>query len=1075
MHPLRTSLRFIARAVLGAGAILLIAVIAAQLCIAGAMIWLGTDGGQEWIRGKIQAAAKTNGYDVAFGWIYYDTSKGLSVGDLKVADRDGPILDADRVSANIGLLSLAARSLSASMQGGTVVLYRLPQSQDRTAPPKSGPAALAPFALPDLFFRSVTLDDIAVARLDIRKDVMGVPLVLSPRLRASATLGGPLNLSLDARIAQAKDARVPWLPELIRFRGTLDPATVDSAIETLEISSAAYTIEGEGTGNLGASGSLDYTLKAALPDLAVFAPGNPGAATLDAHVTGPMTSPVLDAAVKATVENLASRGLAPVLLSLHAQNLSAEPSGTWKVTTAYKDKPATLASSFLYDAPVLLLDTITGEAPDLTAAGHLSVNTDTLLGDGAIKLDAVSLKTYADLAGIALDGRATVAATLSGADGRQAVGIDARIDKGRYDAMTLARMDLAAAIADIKIPWPRTMKLDLQGLRVSDSLRVESLSANVQGTTGGNYALTLNGKGFAAQDFSLQGGAGLTGLAQSAPAARNITLTYRAKGSALTVSGAADMDTVDLKLATRNFALRSLPVTLPDALRRATLDGGATLKGPLSAPVATADIRFSPLSAGRKGTNLNLALKASYTDKNAAAALTGTGTGIRALKASVALPLTFSLRPFVFSLPSSTPLKGTAAFDLDGKTLADAFLSPDHNVSGAIRGDGTLRGTLATPDINGNFALRDGSYTYEPYDVQLRNLALSATMDRSAVTIETLSATDGDHGTLKGGGHIGIARPSDTSVDIALNDFRLMRGDRANGVLSATLDVRGRPNGYAIGGAVKPGQFDIIIPEQFQTSIPELNIVKPDSKKAGAETLQTISLDIDVNAPNRIFVRGWGLDAEFGGDLDVTGTLNAPRIDGTFKSIRGRYEEFGKRFTLDHANLRFQGAVPPSPYLDIEAVTDAEDVTASILLTGPVAQPKIKFASTPSLPEDEVLSRILFGENLSRITPFQAIQLAQTLRRFSGKGGGGGFDPLGRLRSVTGLDDISVDTDAAGDSTVGVGKYLTDKVYLEVEKGKAESSGAANIQVEISPSVTLESKIGQDAQAGGGIVWKRDY
>lgn len=98
------------------------------------------------------------------------------------------------------------------------------------------------------------------------------------------------------------------------------------------------------------------------------------------------------------------------------------------------------------------------------------------------------------------------------------------------------------------------------------------------------------------------------------------------------------------------------------------------------------------------------------------------------------------------------------------------------------------------------------------------------------------------------------------------------------------------------------------------------------------------------------------------------------------------------------------------------------------------------------------------------------------IQRFSGKGGGGsGFDPLGQLRAATGLDDISVETDESGQTNVGVGKYLTDKVYLEVEKGKAASSGNATIQIEVTPQVNIQSKIGQESQTGGGIFWKRDY
>jgi len=231
---------------------------------------------------------------------------------------------------------------------------------------------------------------------------------------------------------------------------------------------------------------------------------------------------------------------------------------------------------------------------------------------------------------------------------------------------------------------------------------------------------------------------------------------------------------------------------------------------------------------------------------------------------------------------------------------------------------------------------------------------------------------------------------------------------------------------------------------------------------------------VKVHAPGRIFVRGWGLDAEFGGDLEVSGTLAGPLVNGSFESIRGRYEEFGKRFALDHAKLRFQGKVPPSPYLDIKATTTAGDVQASVLLSGPVAKPGIAFASVPALPEDEVMSRILFGKTMSGITPFQAIQLTQTLQRFSGNGGGG-FDPLGTLRNATGLDDIRVDSEEGGDTSVGVGKYLTEKVYLEVEKGAVATSGDATIEIELTPSIKVDSKIGQDAQSGAGIFWSHDY
>jgi translocation and assembly module TamB len=222
-----------------------------------------------------------------------------------------------------------------------------------------------------------------------------------------------------------------------------------------------------------------------------------------------------------------------------------------------------------------------------------------------------------------------------------------------------------------------------------------------------------------------------------------------------------------------------------------------------------------------------------------------------------------------------------------------------------------------------------------------------------------------------------------------------------------------------------------------------------------------------------VFVRGWGLDAEFGGDLAAGGTLAQPLVNGTLSSRRGRYEEFNKRFDLAHANLRFQGTVPPSPYLDIEAQTKADTITAIIKLTGAAKDPKIALSSIPALPQDEVLARILFGKDMKKISPFQAIQLASTLQRFTGHGGGGpGL--LDTLRSETGLDDLSVSNDDAGGTTVGAGKYITDKVYIQVGGGAAKG-GAATVKYQITPNVTIDSKINQDAQAGGGVSWSWDY
>ncbi len=304
-----------------------------------------------------------------------------------------------------------------------------------------------------------------------------------------------------------------------------------------------------------------------------------------------------------------------------------------------------------------------------------------------------------------------------------------------------------------------------------------------------------------------------------------------------------------------------------------------------------------------------------------------------------------------------------------------------------------------------------------------------------------------------------------------------MNAFKVDGQTRTHLEFSGpQDNKFSVSGNIKPEEIRIDLPSRFETSIPKLNVVEARATDSGETSPMSVQLDILFDAPNRIFVRGWGLDTELGGKLNITGEASSPNIDGTLSSIRGRYEEFGKTFSLDRAVLRFDGQVPPSPYFDIVTSTDAGDVTAQILIGGNAEKPEIKLASTPALPEDEVLSRILFGTSAGQISPFQAVQLAQALKKFSsGSSGSDFFNPLGTLRNITGLDDITVDGVGTEGATVGAGKYITDKVYVDVKSGTAENSGSASVKIKLTPEVSVESSANQNGSAGGSVFWEWDY
>ena len=100
---------------------------------------------------------------------------------------------------------------------------------------------------------------------------------------------------------------------------------------------------------------------------------------------------------------------------------------------------------------------------------------------------------------------------------------------------------------------------------------------------------------------------------------------------------------------------------------------------------------------------------------------------------------------------------------------------------------------------------------------------------------------------------------------------------------------------------------------------------------------------------------------------------------------------------------------------------------------------------SPQLPQDEVLARLIFNRGINELSPFQIAQLAAAAAELAG---GGNKSLLGNLRAATGLDDLDVVTDSAGNAAVRAGRYISDNVYLGVEAGaKGSTKGTVNLDI----------------------------
>ena len=438
---------------------------------------------------------------------------------------------------------------------------------------------------------------------------------------------------------------------------------------------------------------------------------------------------------------------------------------------------------------------------------------------------------------------------------------------------------------------------------------------------------------------------------------------------------------------------------------------------------------------------------------------------------------------------------GQLNLDISGNAplgLSGPFIAP-RSLQGQARFDLALNGPAELGSLSGTIQTSDATLTAPNLRVGLEGINANIAFANSRATIDITANASGG-GTLAINGGVGLVGDFPADLDIALNQVVLIDPRLYRTSFSGALRVSGPLTGRAgIAGNVTIGETFVTVPSTGLTSIGDIPLITHVG--ASAANLETrrraglleegaatdpaqigssgpgFGLNVTVDAPGRIFVRGRGLDAELGGRLQITGTTTTNNIisAGRFDLKRGRLDILGKRFDLAEGSAQFQGSL--IPYIRFVTTTSTATGTASIIVEGPADAPEVTFESSPAGPQDEVLAQLLFGRNLSEISAFQALQLANAVATLAGRGGNG---VVGNLRDRFGLDDLDVTTTDSGETALRVGKYLTDNVYTDVTAA-SDGTGEVSLNIDVTPNLKGKATLGSDGNSSIGLFFEKDY
>ncbi|HEY1382836.1 MAG TPA: translocation/assembly module TamB domain-containing protein, partial [Dongiaceae bacterium] len=287
-----------------------------------------------------------------------------------------------------------------------------------------------------------------------------------------------------------------------------------------------------------------------------------------------------------------------------------------------------------------------------------------------------------------------------------------------------------------------------------------------------------------------------------------------------------------------------------------------------------------------------------------------------------------------------------------------------------------------------------------------------------------------------------------------------------------------------LGGKIKVVKADIRVPDKLPPSVQEIEVTEVNAPPQAAARIAArqqqpkqalvVALDLAVDAPQQVAVRGRGLDAELGGALKVSGSADKPVIDGALKLRRGSLEIAGKRLDFTEGTLTFEGGDQIDPILDLTAQSRAQDLQVTAKVEGSARSPRITLSSVPEMPQDEILARLLFSKSAGALSPFELLQLAQATADLAGVSSGPGV--LDKIRQNTGLDRLSLEqSEGAAGPSLSAGRYVAKGVYVGVSQGAKSSTSAATVEIEVTPNVKVETEMGANADGKAGVNLEWDY
>ncbi len=434
---------------------------------------------------------------------------------------------------------------------------------------------------------------------------------------------------------------------------------------------------------------------------------------------------------------------------------------------------------------------------------------------------------------------------------------------------------------------------------------------------------------------------------------------------------------------------------------------------------------------------------------------------------ATALPVPGARPP---ALGPDSALAANVEIDVPTLRALDRVVGTNASISGNAQASIAVAGTVGKPEITGTLNADGVRIAAPQHGLFLTDGRLRAALLDQELQITELSVAGGS-GRFSATGRLALGGP-DASSTIAwrAEDFRLFNSPSRRLELDGNGTLETSDRALLARGELTASQAHFLLAQPQGPRLADDVVVVGRAPPPAARRLP-LPLDVDVTFDfgESFHVEERGLDAFLSGRLrvrtDGAGRLSA---DGVVNVDRGTYLAYGQTMFIDDGRLVFNGP-PDNPGIEITAMRRNLPVQVGIRITGTALTPVVQLISEPPMPDNEKLSWLILGRSPGSASTADAAMLAAAAEALIA--GPSGVPITTRLARQVGLDEIGLRSRGDEGEAVAIGRRLSDRVYLFLERGLSAATNALIIEYALTRELRLRAEAGE--VNGIGISWGR--